>query len=536
MTDTNGTNDTKKLPFHVRLAELYLDHIMEQRGKDLRVVTDSENQNHFWKYENGLWALMADADVAKWLEPELQLVLNEDFDLKRKSNNKLFSEATKHIIRSPAIRNPLPDFIDWDTHGKIPTKAGLIDPLTLEIEPMRKDHYCTSRLVVDYDTDAKCPRWMQMLEDAFSDQTDDDRVKSINLLQEAAGTSLISSRPKALCRALLLWGPPDSGKSGLIAVLSGLTIPPTCPPITTPIKDLSGTHGLQPFLRRGVPWVLHEAFNDNVWHLTSETKMIVSCDPIPINPKNGRIITIKPNAPAFWASNHEPKFKDPSGAMTTRMLIVKFTKRFDKENPIGVAAVARQKNPAWEPQDLILNTERAGVLNWALAGLQRALQRGCFVNTTAGEDILKEIHSDSNVVAGFVEDCIDYDDNAMISSVDFYAAFSKWWKEQHGDEKGRLNPSLVGRHLADLGDPLIVQNKSKFKNRKGLRFYIGIKLNEAGKEFFESCLSESFNEQDGVRTELARMSKSYAETIRPIFDSWLHYEEIGKLKAAAKAA
>jgi hypothetical protein len=183
---------------------------------------------------------------------------------------------------------------------------------------------------------------------------------------------------------------------------------------------------------------------------------------------------------------------------------------------------------------LILNTERAGVLNWALAGLQRALQRGYFVNTAAGEAILKEIHSDSNVVAGFVEDCITYDDNVMISSVDFYAAFSKWWREQHGDEKGRLGPSMVGRHLADLCDPLIVQNKNRFKNRKGLRFYVGIKLNdEAGKEFFESCLIESFNENDGVRTELARMSKSYAGTIRPIPNDWLHYEEIGKLKAAA---
>jgi hypothetical protein len=349
MTDTNnGKNDVKKLPFHIRLAELYLDHVMEQHGRDLRVVPDSEGRDYFWKYENGLWTQIADADIAKWLEPELQLVLNEDFDLKRKSNNKLFSEATKHIIRSPTVRRPLPDFVDWDSHGKIPTKAGLIDPLTLVIEPMRKRDYCTRRLDIAYDSRAKCPWWERMLADAFSDRTEDDRAISINLLQEAAGLGLISNRPKALARALLLWGPPDSGKSGLIDVISRLISDYL---ITTAFKELSGTHGLQPFLRRGIPWVLHEAFNDNVWHLTSETKMIISGDPIPINPKNGKIITIKPNAPAYWASNHEPKFRDSSGAMATRMLIIKFTKTFDKEHPVGVAAEARKRNPTWQPQD-----------------------------------------------------------------------------------------------------------------------------------------------------------------------------------------
>lgn len=99
---------------------------------------------------------------------------------------------------------------------------------------------------------------------------------------------------------------------------------------------------------------------------------------------------MKVNTPAFWATNHPPKFKESSGAMATRLIIVPMTRTFDKSKPVGVAAEARKCNPAWEPFDLIINTELPGVLNWALAGLKRALERGHFVNTQAGKELLEQ--------------------------------------------------------------------------------------------------------------------------------------------------
>jgi P4 family phage/plasmid primase-like protien len=526
---TAATNKKPKLPLHIELAEEYLNKYMEPRGCGLLVVPDSNDQTHFWKYENGLWTmLLLDKDVVKWLEPELQAVLIDHLDKKKRSKNSLFSEATQHIIRSPIIRGRNSP-IEWDAHGKIPTKKGLIDPLTLQIEPIRKEHYCTWRLNIEYDPTATCPKWLEMLADSFSDRTPEDRDKLINLLQEFTGLCLIANRSKALSCALVLWGPTDCGKTAIIAVISGLL---SDNPITTSFKDLTGDHGLQAFLRRGVPWVLHEAFTDNVWHPTNDIKAIISGDPISINPKYGAPITIKPNAPPIWGSNHGPKFKDSSEGTVERLKIIHFTKQFDKNNPIGVAAEARKINPTWEPQHLVLNTERAGVFNWALAGLKRALERGHFIDTAAGEELLEEARKDSNVVAGFNEDCIEYDDNVMISSVDYCAAFAGWWSEQHGNEKTGLSPTLIGSHLADLCDPLIAQNKKKFKDRDGLRFYVGIKLNKtAGKLFFESKLDEDLSGR--IHTAIPRMSHSYEATIRPIPPSWLEHEEIKRLKANA---
>jgi hypothetical protein len=264
--------------------------------------------------------------------------------------------------------------------------------------------------------------------------------------------------------------------------------------------------------------------------------MIISGDPILINPKYGTPITIRPNNPAMHATNHPPQWKDSSEAMVARMLIIPFTKTFDRKNPIGVAAEARTTNLTWGPHDQILNTERPGLFNWALAGLKRALERGHFINTDAGEAVLEDARKDSNIVAGFMADCIDYDADKMISTVDFYAAHRKWFGEQHGDRKeGGPTPDLVGKHLAALCDPLILQNKKKFREENGLRFYLGIKLNNsAGKEFFESCLDVDFGGK--VHVELARMSTSYNATIRSIKTAWLDLPEVKELQARAKAA
>ena len=529
--DQTGINDTRKLPLPIKLAELWLGG-REQRGIDLRLVSDKDGHKHFWKYEGGLWAFVDDKEVGKWLAADLQAVLIDDLDQKRKAANKLFSEATQYIIRSSAIREPLKGFVDWDAHGKIPIKSGLIDPLTQKLEPMRKAHYCTQRLDIDYDPDATCPKWEQLLADTFSDRTEKVCTTYINMLQEFEGVSLIGKRPKALCRELLLHGPTDCGKSVLLYVMSMLL---NDNPITVVFKEMDGTHGLQPFMRRGVPWVLHEAFDAGDWHQTSLTKSIVSGDPVTINPKYGTPITIRPNNPAMHATNHPPQWKDSSAAMVARMLVIPFTKTFDRKNPIGVAAEACKIDPTWGPHDLVLNTERTGVFNWALAGLKRALQRGHFVNTEAGEAILEEARKDSNIVAGFLSDCIDYDADTMISTVDFFGSLRKWFVEQHGDRKeGGPTPDLVGKHLAALCDPQIVRDKNKYRDKQGLRFIIGIKLNEAGRAFFESCLTQEYN-RAAVRPELARMSICYNDTIKPIKAEWLEHLEIKELKARAKA-
>jgi putative DNA primase/helicase len=254
-------------------------------------------------------------------------------------------------------------------------------------------------------------------------------------------------------------------------------------------------------------------------------KCIITGDPVEINPKNFPAISMKVNSPAFWGTNHPPKFKESSGSMATRMVIIPMTRTVDKENPVGVAAEARKSNPAWEPSDLVINTELHGVLNWALVGLKRALERGHLVNTDAGKDLLEQSRKDSNSVAAFAEECLDYDEQLMICTANFYAVFRQWWISEHGEKSTIPSPTTVGLDLGSLPKSCIAQNKKKFKRANGQRFYLGAKLNETGKVFWEDAVNAA--SASGATTQ--RLAKTFIGTKEEIPAKWKVTDEYRRI-------
>jgi hypothetical protein len=207
------------------------------------------------------------------------------------------------------------------------------------------------------------------------------------------------------------------------------------------------------------------------------------------------------------------------------------TKVFDKTKPIGVAAAAKKVNPAWWPHDLILNTERSGVLNFMLVGAKRALERGYYVNTKAGEALLEGILDDSNVARAFIKDCVEFGPDVMISVPDFMAALVAWWEEHHGDDAKPPNATMIGVHLKAFADPRILQDKETFKDENGLRFYLGIKLNQAGLSHWEAAWLD--DRQSGRSTKSsARISSAPTSVTRAIKDTWLKLPEVETMQKA----
>jgi phage/plasmid-associated DNA primase len=521
-TNGSGSNSDNQLPFHGEIAEEFF-RTMETRGEDLRIFADEKGNEHVWIYRDGLWSLLLNA--APWLDHQIEMTLR---DLRQCSVSvaKFILEVRKYIERSPNIRTA--DSIAWDNHGKVPTRAGLIDPVTLAIRPLRKEDYATWCLDVDYDPAATCPLFLEMLGDYFFDQSKEEIDKRVTLVQDFMGTTLIDSKPKSLRRAIVFLGPSDTGKSGLLRVMGGLL---TDKPISTPFSDLSGPHGLQEFIRR-VPWVLDEAFEVNEWHLSSRVKSIISNESLSINPKGVAAITMRMRSPCLWGTNHPPTFKENTDAIVNRVLILKLKRVFKKGEFVGIAAKARDVNPSWEPADLILYREKPGLLNWALIGLQRVLKRGNFINTDEGEAALDEMRLDSDPVAGFVRDCISLSTDLMISTIDFYAAFTGWRLENHGDDKAIFSRSFVGKHLAALSHPQIVQDKNAFKDVGGTRYYLGISLNHEGMAHFRTVL---FQQQVKNEMLFTGISNSDRDTRKVIPGKWRDHPEYMRLKKETKA-
>ena len=472
-----GHNSHGKPSEHAKVGQTLLG-MMHHQGTALRDIPDPEMRTHLWYYKAGLWTMLP--EPVKWLNHAIEVTLRA-IGKAHKSKDKFVTEIRKYIERSPDIKEPC--VILWNDHGKIPTRSGLLDPITLTVEPYKKEHYATWRLDLDYDPDAKCPLWLELLGDYFSDKPAEEREPLITLLQDFAGTTLIDKLPKSLKRALVLYGASDTGKSIFLRVIAAILSDKT---ISKALAEITGTHALEEFMFRR-PWVLDEAFDANVWILSAIVKAIISREPLSINRKNLALITIAIVAPCIWSTNHPPNFKESTEAMVNRLLIVHLTRVFRKDDPlVGVAAKAKAVNPLWEPFDLILDRERAGVFAWMVAGLQRVLERGNFVNTEEGNALLTEMRLNANPVAGFIRDCIKYDVDAMISTADFHAAFTGWRLADHGDEKVNFSRISLGKYLSALADPKILQDRDVFKKKDGSRYYVGIRLNEQGGEHFET--------------------------------------------------
>src|SRR6516164_5579695 len=93
--------------------------ISETLKSVLRDVLLFDQEHTAWRYHDGLWIYVD--NFKKWIDVEIQKCAN---GLNIVCDNKLCSEVAGDIQREPEFHH---DNIPWDSHGKIPTRSGLVD-------------------------------------------------------------------------------------------------------------------------------------------------------------------------------------------------------------------------------------------------------------------------------------------------------------------------------------------------------------------------------------------------------------------------
>lgn len=502
----NADGDTA---IHIVVGQTMLEHLTET-GEAILFTKKAA-----YHYHDGLWLMEVDG-LKAWLDVKLQAVAE---GLGLESTNRLLSEARGWVTRRPALWR---DTVAFDAHGMIPTRSGLLDPRTLALTPARPEHFATWRIEADFDPSATCPIWEQMIGDTFADRGPDQKADVIGVLQEAWGSGLLDVKPRGMSRALVFVGASNSGKSGLIDVLSGLFGEDHN---STSLDQLEGTHGLMGFMRR-VPWVLHEAFNQAKWHTSSTVKAIITGDPVPINIKNGPILTQRIRAPIFWGTNSPPQFKETTLAVVNRLLIIHCKRVFSDRVVVGAGLLAQEKGFD-RPSSLVLATERSGLLNWALAGMQRALARGAIIQTLETLGAGDEMHRDSNLAAGFIADCVEFDPDWRVSVPDFCAAFSAWWAQEKGTDRFIPSNESIGKAVMSLALPFLAYHPIETRDKKR-RYYCGIKLNAEGEAFWKRALTAR-----AFEGKLASTTPDTDEVNTVIPSPWMYRDSVQRMRLAS---
>lgn len=131
---------------------------------------------------------------------------------------------------------------------------------------------------------------------------------------------------------------------------------------------------------------------------TGRFKMLTGGDTIEAEKKFKDGFSFRSYAKLAFSGNQVPETDDESDAYFRRILLVTFSRTFQKDEGLKTRKLAELTTPE----------ELSGLLNVAVVKLKEFLARGYFIGDQEIEVIRKEYLRASSSVAAFVQDCIDW--------------------------------------------------------------------------------------------------------------------------------
>lgn len=306
-----------------------------------------------------------------------------------------------------------------------------------------------------FEPQAACPRWLAFLKNALPD------ADLQCLAQELCGYCLIPIT--SLQRYFLLLGPGANGKgvfSEILITLVGSGNVSAIPlsrfgerfalwPLTTCLVNLAAE---LPAAEAGGSMRIAE----------DKLKAVVSGDPIEVERKNKDIVRATPIARLVFTTNELPRFVDRSDGTWRRPIMIPFQTIIPEEKRNHELAAK------------IKEDEMPGIMNWAIAGLLRLLDRGRFIEPEVCKVIKEQHRLDCAPEMEFLREHVATGpSDAFVYSDDLYAAYRTFVATSGNNSlcRGNFKTAVLRvfpQARADRGE---VPGRKRGRGFKGLCFY-----------------------------------------------------------------
>jgi putative DNA primase/helicase len=293
----------------------------------------------------------------------------------------------------PKIFDQDPDLLVCDN--------GTLHLPTRKLGPHSPKHYMTQKVHYNYDPGAKA----EVFEFALNEAVQGDQ-ETADFLQEFAGYCLTTETKHEL--AVWFTGPPGSGKSTIVegfqAMAGDMTTRLGLMQIENSRFALGDLQGKRLAISTEQPAAYMQA--------TSILNAMISGEEIIIERKFQDPIVVRPVTKILWAMNQLPRVHSAGDGLFRRVKIVKFP-----------AIPKEDQDPAIKEA---IKTEGAGILNWALDGLDRLRERGGFAVSKGVEVNTEAFKMTADVPAAFIDDVCELDPEAETQSSLLYQHYKDW--------------------------------------------------------------------------------------------------------------
>ncbi len=311
--------------------------------------------------------------------------------------------------------------------------------------PHHREHYRTAMIPVAYDPAAQAPRFEQFLSEIVAG--DEDAAEKIRVVEEALGYTLLPSCH--LEKFFMLIGAGANGKSVLLGVVTALVgREHVCAVQPSQFENRFQRGHLQGRLANIITEIAEGAEIAD-----AQLKSLVSGEMTTAEHKHKDPFDFVPYAKHWFGTNHLPHTRDFSNALFRRAVILTFNNTFEgAQRDVGLAERLRAELP--------------GILNMALAGLKRLLEKGAFTECASSVKIAQEWRLEADQVAQFVGDACETGKGLSSSSADLYMSY-RFWADGAGVRR-TLNRNNFTNRLERLGH-------SKKRGTGGTRMIDGLK-------------------------------------------------------------
>ena len=287
------------------------------------------------------------------------------------------NEVIGHVQRSTYVDRREFEKDPW----LLAVENGVLNLRTHELLPHSPEHMLMIKIPVKYDLSADCPRIKCFFREVV-------REGDVALLEEAFGYCLYRGYPIQV--AVLFIGDRSNGKSTTLVLLCVFLGKQNCSGV--PLHEL--------LTNRFAPAELYGKLANTFADLPSGSlrntgmfKALTGGDLIKGERKFKNPFYFYNHAKLLFSANRAPPSEDKSGAFYRRWLIVDFPNVFE-----GKRDDKRILEKLTTPQEL------SGLLNLALEGLKRLMERGGFSRTETVDAVAERYERLSDQVAAFVAD------------------------------------------------------------------------------------------------------------------------------------
>lgn len=400
-------------------ARMYRGALLYVHGIDKWLIW----QNDRWQWCDKDEPIAAAKDVATKL---VKLAANELQD---------DPDKAKRLIREATSASNLPKIMAMLTLGKsepgmgvaantLDTQArllgvinGVVDLRMRFLLPNKPEMLITQHCAAKFDKSAKCPLWLQTLDQVFQGDT-----ATINTFQLLLGLTLTGEVGEEFIIFAIGFG--ANGKSLLSNVVTAIigeyakTVPSSLLAARrgddhSPRSDLAMLNGARLVSINELPAGMQ--LNEQM------VKQIAGREPISARFLHKEFFTFLPRFTTWVRTNHKPIVKGDDDGIWRRIIPIPFRRKF----------APHEQDPKLEAK---LLAERDGILMWMIEGAMEYYRNGITLSPAIKREQAK-YRKDSDMLGEFLGECTDVDPSSRVKKSDLYQRW-KYWCDTNGVQPG----------------------------------------------------------------------------------------------------